>query len=473
MINSLFIFNELGGVIAEKHWDGILNRSVCDPFFEELAKHLPSLLNLPPMISTGRYYLFNVPHISCKPTAKVDPSQIISGNGAFVGSVSTSASALLTQSPTVSSNPKLFFVAVCSREMSNVLVPIEFLHKLLEAFEEYFGPGFSELDLTEEFTKVYEILEEVADNGYPIFTESAMLAQLVAPPSLLAKLNGMISTTNGDVSSKLSVALASSDCPWRRRGARYPTNEFFLDVVEDVDAILDSNGTLVSSQVVGALVANSKLGGMPDLTLAFANPSLLEDVWLHPCVRNFRWEQNRVLSFVPPDGRFRLMGYRVRGGVQPPLAIRPAVTFTETGGKVEVTVTSKHFPDPKIYATDVVIKIPFPKSVTNVTFAVSQGSFVFDQKTKICTWSVGALQLRLQKDSRVRNNALPSATLSGSLSIAGGVKPEANPIISAQFKIMMFTASGIRVDSLNVKEGYKPYKGIRSVTRGGQYFIRT
>ena len=73
----------------------------------------------------------------------------------------------------------------------------------------------------------------------------------------------------------------------------------------------------------------------------------------------------------------------------------------------------------------------------------------------------------------MRNNALPSATLSGSLSVAGGVKPEANPIISAQFKIMMFTASGIRVDSLNVKEGYKPYKGIRSVTRGGQYFIRT
>lgn len=424
------------------------------------------------MISTGRYYLFNVPHISSK-SSKLDPSQLVGSNNTFVGPFSSSASALLTQSPTVSSNPKLFFVAVCSREPQNVVLPIEFLHKLLEAFEEYFGQGFSEVDLTEEFTKVYEILEEVADNGFPTLTESAMLAQLVAPPSLLAKLNGMISTTNGDVSSKLSVALASSDCPWRRRGARYPTNEFFLDVVEDVDAILDSNGTLVSSQVVGALVANSKLSGMPDLTLSFANPSLLEDVSLHPCVRNFRWDQNRVLSFVPPDGRFRLMGYRVRGGVQPPLAIRPVVGFTETGGKVEVTVTSKHFPDPKIYASDVVIKIPFPKSVTNVTFAVSQGSFVFDQKTKICTWSVGPLQLKLQKDARVRNNALPSATLSGSVAIAGGVKPEANPIISAQFKIMMFTASGIRVDSLNVKENYKPYKGIRSVTRGGQYFIRT
>lgn len=459
-------------MIAEKHWDGILNRSVCDPFFEELSKNLPTLLNLPPMIATGRHYLFNVPHVSTK-GSKIDPTQLIGGGSTVVGPVSSSASALMNQAPAVSSNPKVFFVAVCDREMENVAVPIEFLHKLVEAFEEYFGQGFSEVDLTEEFTKVYEILEEVADDGFPVFTEAAMLAQLVAPPSLLAKLNGMISTTNGDVSGKLSAALTASDCPWRRRGARYPTNEFFLDLVEDVDAILDSNGTLVSSQVVGALVANCKLSGMPDLTLAFANPSLLEDVWLHPCVRNFRWEQNRVISFVPPDGRFRLMGYRVRGGVQPPIAIKPSVSFTETGGKVEVTVTSKHFPDPKIYASEVVIKIPFPKAVSNVTFAVSQGSFVFDQKTKICTWSIGSLQLKQQKDSRLRNNALPSATLSGSLSVAGGVKPEAHPIISAQFKILMFTASGIRVESLNVKENYRPYKGIRSITRGGQYFIRT
>jgi hypothetical protein len=37
----------------------------------------------------------------------------------------------------------------------------------------------------------------------------------------------------------------------------------------------------------------------------------------------------------------------------------------------------------------------------------------------------------------------------------------------------MFTASGIRVDSLNVSEKYKPYKGVRSVTRGGKFFIRS
>ena len=32
---------------------------------------------------------------------------------------------------------------------------------------------------------------------------------------------------------------------------------------------------------------------------------------------------------------------------------------------------------------------------------------------------------------------------------------------------------GVRVDNLNVHESYSPYKGVRSITRGGQYFFRT
>lgn len=33
-----------------------------------------------------------------------------------------------------------------------------------------------------------------------------------------------------------------------------------------------------------------KLSGMPDLTLSFVNPRLLDDVSFHPCVRFKRWE---------------------------------------------------------------------------------------------------------------------------------------------------------------------------------------
>lgn len=50
---------------------------------------------------------------------------------------------------------------------------------------------------------------------------------------------------------------------------------------------------------------------MPDLTMTFANPRILDDVSFHPCVRFRRWENERLLSFIPPDGNFRLISYNI------------------------------------------------------------------------------------------------------------------------------------------------------------------
>lgn len=47
------------------------------------------------------------------------------------------------------------------------------------------------------------------------------------------------------------------------------------------------------------------------LLFSWQNPRLLDDVSFHPCIRFKRWESERVLSFIPPDGNFRLISYRV------------------------------------------------------------------------------------------------------------------------------------------------------------------
>ena len=39
-----------------------------------------------------------------------------------------------------------------------------------------------------------------------------------------------------------------------------------------------------------------KLSGMPDLTLTFVNPRLLDDVSFHPCVRFKRWEVSGLID---------------------------------------------------------------------------------------------------------------------------------------------------------------------------------
>lgn len=63
-------------------------------------------------------------------------------------------------------------------------------------------------------------------------------------------------------------------------------------------------------EIYGEVQVNSHLSGLPDLTLSFANPSILDDVRFHPCVRFRPWESDQILSFVPPDGQFKLMSYR-------------------------------------------------------------------------------------------------------------------------------------------------------------------
>jgi len=473
MINSVFILNDLGDVIAEKHWRGLINRGICDALWDSVT-HSESVLDVPPIIEahTGQHHLFNVVHFVTKDREAI---------------VNKSVSEMtVRRQPTVSramaaKMQKIFFVAVTATDV-NVMVPLEFLHRMVDVFEDYFGIGFSEADLQDEFARMYLLLEEMADNGDPSCTEAAILRTFVPAPHMFGSLGERLTNRSADPSAASAADNSMSSIsggganvvsvPWRRTGVKYTTNEFFLDIVEDVDCIVEANGNLVTAAVQGNIYANCRLSGMPDLTLNFVSPGLLDDVSLHPCVRVFRWEKSRIISFVPPDGRFKLMSYRVRGnGVMPPINIRPMIKFeapsTAGGsvtGKVDVSVAPKHFPSPKNVVEDLVVVIPLPKTATGVVLTVTYGSYDFDSKTKNVVWTIGKW-----------NNQLSQVGISGSVTLAPGAPtPEACPPVSAQFKIAMFTASGIRVDNLNVRENYsQPYKGVRSVTRGGQYFFRT
>ena len=44
----------------------------------------------------------------------------------------------------------------------------------------------------------------------------------------------------------------------------------------------------------------------------------LEDVKFHQCVRLSRFDNDRTISFIPPDGEFELMAYRLSTHVSYP-----------------------------------------------------------------------------------------------------------------------------------------------------------
>ena len=42
-----------------------------------------------------------------------------------------------------------------------------------------------------------------------------------------------------------------SNVPWRSSGVKYTNNEAYFDVIEEVDAIIDKNGSTVSAEIHG------------------------------------------------------------------------------------------------------------------------------------------------------------------------------------------------------------------------------
>jgi len=270
----------------------------------------------------------------------------------------------------------------------------------------------------------------------------------------------MKSSTGQSTISSTIADQSNSVTPWRKTGVKYATNEIYLDVIEEINCTLESNGNPSTLEVSGEIVVMCRLSGMPDCQLNFNNPQVIDDVSFHPCVRYNRYEQNKVISFVPPDGPFKLMNYRVKGQIQLPITVKPQISFQNGVGRVNVLITSRV---PQKQMEDVVVTIPFPKQVVSTNLSANFGAVRFDDISKLLTWTIGKIPGNFKEKNPL---------LEGSVSLEGNVVPDP-PVLQVDFKISMHSASGLKVDSLNVlNENYKPYKGVRAITKAGKIHVR-
>jgi AP-3 complex subunit mu len=284
-----------------------------------------------------------------------------------------------------------FLLLTCTGE-TPPLIAIEFLHRVFDIFEEYFGT-VEEGTIKDNFATVYQLLEEMMDYGYPLTTEPNALKAMIKPASVITRLTS-VATGTSSVSDVLPDGTISN-MPWRKSGVKYAQNEIYLDIVEEIDSIVDKNGLIISSEVSGMIVANSRLSGVPDLALSFANPNLIDDCSFHPCVRYTRFERDKIVSFVPPDGPFELMRYRVntQGNVSAPCYCQPTLSleYANNQGSINVTVgvraqSSLIYPGGKKgppIVEDVMLVIPFSRNVRTANLTVSVGTILFDESTKV------------------------------------------------------------------------------------------
>ena len=109
----------------------------------------------------------------------------------------------------------LIYISVCSNEMPPLLA-IEFLHRIADIFHQYFGEPVDDIAIKDNFSTVYQLLEEMIDNGWPLTTEPNALKAMIAPPTVLGKIHQVV-TGASDVSDALPDGTISN-MPWRKAG---------------------------------------------------------------------------------------------------------------------------------------------------------------------------------------------------------------------------------------------------------------
>lgn len=481
MINAILIFSPRGELIVSKHLKSSLKRSISDIFRIQVINNLDVRSPILTLGSTTFHH--------------------IRSNG----------------------SNSIWLVAV-SRSNANSGAIWEFLYKLNEIMDVY---GLTEENiLKENFMVCYEILDTVlGEGGIPIDTEmTSVISKLSVKPtkqikSSISEKPDLLSRSSLNLSAPSSGASAlsmpkfltrnnrsmsqdlgsnyPSNFPWRRNGIKYKKNEVLLNVNEKISILVSKDGSILKTHVDGTIDLTTHLSGMPicqfglndSLSVQFGDKGppeegdfvnkkaipkasagrvLLEDCKFHQCVSLDKFDRDRVIKFVPPDGSMELMKYCVRDNLNLPFKITPIVSTTAKGDSLEYRVTLKSLFPSKLSAKDISLRIPVPTGMVDCKISVSNGKCKYLPEENAMVW-------KFSKYNGLTENTLSAETVPASDTTQLMLQQWPRPPMSLEFEIMMFSNSGliVRYFKINEKdEQYRTVKWIKYISKSGSYEVR-
>lgn len=395
------------------------------------------------------------------------------------------------------------YVLALTKRNSNAAEILLFLHRVVTVATEYFK-RLTEESIRDNFVVIYELLDEMMDFGHPQTTETQILKEYITQESHAL-----------DVQVRPPVAVTNA-VSWRSEGLNYRKNEAFLDVVESVNMMVSPTGKVLRSEILGSIQMKCFLSGMPELRLGLNDRVIfdhqsnttgqvinsggsgtraggaggkssieLEDIKFHQCVRLSRFESDRTISFIPPDGEFELMSYRLNTSVKPLIWVDCRVrNFSNSRLEIKARVRAQF--KSRSHANDIDIVIPVPEDADSPRFTTSQGSAKWKPELASIVWHVkklvGGKEIELTAQLNlpsVRNDDSGAMTGPGSSNDGSGFREyggTSQKPISVKFTIPFFTTSGIQVRYLKIIEPklqYPSYPWVRYVTKSGDdYTIR-
>lgn len=347
----------------------------------------------------------------------------------------------------------------------NAMVILNFMYQVVDVFVNYFAE-LCEESIKDNFVITYELLDEMMDFGYPQATEPKVLKEYICVQEKHA------------VAPKAPPESLTNVVSWRGTDVKHKKNEIYLDVIEQLHLLVSSNGTVLRSEIVGVVKMKSYLSGMPELKLGLNDKVLMEsgsrgskkggvdmeDVRFHHCVRMNRFESDRTISFVPPDGDFDLMTYRLNTKVRPLIWVE-AFVEPHPGSRIEFMVKTRSNFKRQSTANNVEIMIPVPYDADSPMFKCSIGKVDYVPEKNRFVWKIK--QFQGQKEYAMRAHfGLPS--------VASDEDKTNKEPINVKFEIPYFTVSGIQVRYLKIieKSGYQALPWVRYITQNGDYQIR-
>nr|ALD47974.1 adaptor protein complex 2 subunit mu [Emiliania huxleyi] len=378
----------------------------------------------------------------------------------------------------------MYAVAVSSGNAQAALA-FQFLHELIKVLKSYFG-DFTEESVRNNFILIYELLDEVLDYGYPQNTSDDVLKMYITQEGNRKAMQDRAGGASSGVTIQATGAIS-----WRKEGIKYRKNELFIDVVENCNLLMSSKGTILRNDVSGCIMVKCYLSGQPECKFGLNDKLLLDneakakksnlrrpgsgididDVSFHQCVKLGKFDMDRTISFVPPDGEFQLMSYRITENVNLPFRVLPVVK--ELGAApaegaprfAPCSICSRRLHAPQAG------RAPLRASAnTSQSTGVRRRCGARPSLTPLTR----ALPRALGIIWKLRR--FPGDTeyfMSGEVEMMQSVSEKvwSRPPITMDFQVPMFAASGLHVRFLKVfeKSNYQTIKWVRYITKAGQY----
>lgn len=361
----------------------------------------------------------------------------------------------------------------------------QLLATIARIFKDYCGT-LSEEALRKNFILCYELLDEMIDYGYPQVTRTENLKSFVYNEPIVVD---PVTNTGALVNPKTASANAVHKpviSSVRENGRALNTNqknEIFVDILERLNVLFTNNGYVLNSTIDGCIQMKSYLAGNPELRLALNEDLVIgkgsgrygsvcvDDMNFNDCVNMIEFESARTLSFIPPDGEFNVLNYRITGEFSTPFRIFPSIEETEPN-KLEITVLIRAEMPSNHFGANVIVEMPLPKEAVSAPCSLISAPGT-GHATAEYVMSEGKIVWTMKKfpgGSEQTMRAKVSLNKPASTQIVKQIGP-----INMCFEIPMYNVSNLQVRYLRVAEnmvGYTPYRWVRYVTQSSSYVCR-